>query len=306
MDKVAILLVLYNDAEHIPRLVESINQQTYKNIDVYAIENSVSGASVDLLKELYPNAKTFTHQGNLGFAAGNNFLAKMAFKDGADFIFILNTDMELDMSCLTELLLLFNKDVKLGGAAPIVLHGRNGIRTNEIQCYAEKIDFRTAKTVSLIAYKDYIENIDEYYEVNIIHGGASFIRKELFEKVGLFNEKNFMYGDERDFAFNINMTDYKLAVTSKAKCWHFHDRSVKNKTGYHLEYYYRLRNRHLYFIDRIMILSLVMSLLKEIFKIPIIVKWALNRRDPALIKYYYLGLFHGLIHKTGRAKIDFR
>ena len=55
-EKIAILLVLYNDELHIPKLINSIQIQLYQEFSVYAIETSISGESIKLIKEIYPKA----------------------------------------------------------------------------------------------------------------------------------------------------------------------------------------------------------------------------------------------------------
>jgi len=45
--------------------------------------------------------------------------------------------------------------------------------------------------------------------------------------------------------------------------------------------------------------------LKEIFSFPIKIKWARRVAGNKLIKYYYLGIWRGLLGETGKANIDF-
>jgi glycosyltransferase involved in cell wall biosynthesis len=54
--KVAILLVLFNDENHIERLAKSIIDQSYSQISVYAFDNNSSDLSASLLLKHLPGA----------------------------------------------------------------------------------------------------------------------------------------------------------------------------------------------------------------------------------------------------------
>jgi GT2 family glycosyltransferase len=302
MKKVAILLVLYNDAEHVPKLVESLRRQTYKNIDVYAIENSVSGASIDLLKRLYPDAKTFPHLGNFGFAAGNNYLAKKAFIDGADFLFVLNTDMELSSNTIEVFINQLNIDDTIGVIGSLLMIGNS----DTIQLFGAKANFKTQKKELLFTNKKLNEIIlpDRMY-VDFLNGGSLFIIRDVYQKVGLFNEDFFMYNDEIEFAFKVKKTGYRFAVTSETLIRHYHNWNHSNSKSFALISYYRMRNRQLYFIRKKLYGYLIIDLLKELlFLIP---HFYIALRNNTLLefRYYYCGQFDGLIGKKGISNLQF-
>ncbi|MCK4956928.1 MAG: glycosyltransferase family 2 protein [Candidatus Cloacimonetes bacterium] len=303
--KVAVLLVLYNEEHHIPRLARSLNNQSYKNIQVYAIDNNSKDNSVALLKEHLPQVKLTLSDSNNGFAKGNNIIAAKAVADAVEYLFVLNTDMDLDENCIEELLNLAENDINIGGVAPVILYGKNNERTDLIQCYADNANFQTGKTSSLHAQLKFSNNkLPEQMQVNTISGGATFIKRELYEKIGLFNEENFMYGDEMDLAFRVKQQSYKLFVTKKAMCWHFHNWSKGNKQGYYFQYFYIMRNRFLFFHRYHKYKSMTIELFKELIIFPLKIRWALKRADIKLVKFYYLGILHGLLNKKGKANVN--
>ena len=100
---IAILLVFFNQAKHIPNLVNSINKQTYRNVHVFAIDNNSIDNSADLFDSLMPNASLIKSNRNNGYAKGNNKLANKALILKPEYLFILNTDMVIDKNCISEL-----------------------------------------------------------------------------------------------------------------------------------------------------------------------------------------------------------
>jgi GT2 family glycosyltransferase len=132
------------------------------------------------------------------------------------------------------------------------------------------------------------------------------IRSSVVSQIGLFNEDNFMYNDEIDLAYRLSKIKGKLIATKNAEAWHFHDWNKKNKSGYYLQYYYINRNRFLFFYRYGKYLSFIREILIELFLFPIKIRWAKKTSGLRLLKYYYLGYWHGLLNKKGKAGIEFK
>lgn len=304
--KVAILLVLFNEEKHIERLAKSILNQSYKEISVYAFDNNSVDSSASLLLKYIPNAKIIHSSENLGFAGGNNIIASEAIKNNEELLFILNTDMELDHNCISVIVEFFS-DSGVIGAGPIVFFGNEDGKTQNVQCYADKSDFSKAATNTLYKGSNLkLEELPETVFVNALHGGCFMIRSCIVSEIGLFNEDNFMYNDETDLAYRLSKINGKLIVTKNARSWHFHDWNKKNKAGYYFQYYYINRNKFLFFYRYNKYLSLIRGIMMEILLFPLKVRWARKTANIKLLKYYYLGCWHGLLNKKGRADIEFK
>ena len=114
-----------------------------------------------------------------------------------------------------------------------------------------------------------------------------------------------MYNDEIDLARRIKGSGYKIYVISTAKVWHHHNWASTNKTGYNLMYYYMMRNRILYFRKFSLISEMIIDVLMQVFKWPATLRFAIKTSGFSLFCYYYLGLFHGLLNRQGKADIKF-
>lgn len=305
--KVAILLVLFNEENHIERLAKSIINQSYKEISVYAIDNNSSDSTVSLLLKHIPGANIIRSKENLGFAKGNNIIAAKGVENNVGLLFILNTDMELEDNCIRNLVDIITEKDDVIGAGPLVYLGTENGRTKYIQCYADKSNFNNATTQTLYHGLNYsFDELPDSINVNTLHGGSFMIRSSVVSEIGLFNEDNFMYGDEIDLAYRLNKLGGRLIVTKNATVWHFHDWSKKNKSGYFLQYYYMNRNRFLFFHRYNKYISLIREALIEFILLPLKIKWAKKTAGLKLLKYYYLGDWHGLLNKKGKANIDFK
>jgi GT2 family glycosyltransferase len=306
MKKVAILFVLYNDENNIPTVIQSLKEQTYTNYEVYAIETSKSGNSIKLLGQLYPKAHCLDYKGNLGFASGNNYLADIAIKDGADFLFILNADMQLSNNTIEVFLGYFRSNNNLGVIGSVLLYGGSRIKEKTIQLFGVNANFHTQNIKHLFANVPFdSQHIPEEMQVDLVNGGSTFLSKEVYLNVGLFEPDFFMYNDEIDFACRVKEAGFKTLVTSKTNIIHHHNWDRTNLTGYYRMYYYINRNRNLYYYKRKAYVGLIIENLKGIILFPFVLKFCLKHANIRLLKYYYLGSVHGILNKKGISYVSF-
>jgi GT2 family glycosyltransferase len=59
-------------------------------------------------------------------------------------------------------------------------------------------------------------------DVDFIPGGCNFGSAQMFRKVGLQDERLFMYGDEMDFDTRVKRAGYRVAILGEARAWHEH------------------------------------------------------------------------------------
>ena len=74
------------------------------------------------------------------------------------------------------------------------------------------------------------------------------VRREVFEKVGTFDENYFLYVEDTDLCYRTNKAGFKIVVTPKSKIFHKVNNSTKNNHSL-LPLYYTTRNR-LYFAKK--------------------------------------------------------
>lgn len=305
--KVGILLVLYNSKGHLDVLIDSIKSQKNKNFSLYAISCNSERKEEQYLKKIFPSAVILPSMGNIGFAKANNTLAKQALEDGCEYLFVINPDMELSENTIEVFYNLMKSESNIGACSSVLLFGDGKKDANKIQLFGQQINFSTQNKKMLFA-NELLElaNLPDKMEIDFVNAGSLFIRSEVVNEVGLFNEDFFMYNDEIDLAYRMKKTMYKILVTSDTKIWHHHNWSKSNKKSYYFMYYYMMRNRVLFFKDHSLYRNLVIDIVKQILSLPIKVKWLTRLAGIKLVKYYYLGLWRGLLGEVGKSVIKFK
>lgn len=95
--KVAFVIVGWNNQSLLVECISSIKKQTYKNIKIIFVDNNSSDKSIDLIKNKFPDVDLVEMQKNTGFAKGNNIGIKRALEyPQISYIALLNTDAILE------------------------------------------------------------------------------------------------------------------------------------------------------------------------------------------------------------------
>jgi len=176
-------------------------------------------------------------------------------KNGADYIFILNNDTEIDSSCL----------VSLVEAAK--LHPKAGILTPKIY-YAPGFEFHQDRYtdnekgkviwyaggevdwVNILGRHFGVDEVDrgqfdKQKEVFFATGCAFLGRREVFEKVGFFDDRFFLYLEDLDFSLRAIKAGFKILFIPQAVVYHKNAVS-SGGSGSKLQNYYLTRNRLLF------------------------------------------------------------
>ena len=235
--KVSIVLVNYNGKKFIKNCIESIKEQTYNNISFVIVDNGSLDDSVEYLKTSYPAIPVIACKQNLGFAKGNNIGISYALEAGAEYILLLNVDTVIDKHLVEYL-------IKDADSQTVVIP----------KIYMDK---RMMKIWYAGGEIDYINGRSFHYgnkdngdkkEVSFACGCCALIHRNIFLKIGMFDERYYLYYEDTDFSARLKRNNIKIKYVEEAKMWHKIGGSGGQK-GELVKSYYMIRNR-LYFINK--------------------------------------------------------
>ena len=243
--KVYIVILNWNGLTDTIECIESLRRMRYPNFRILVVDNDSSDNDVELLKEAYKDyIQIFKCNDNLGYAGGNNAGIKISLEQNADFVLILNNDTTVEPDLLEELIKKYRTDNELGMVAPLINYYTDphriwsaGGRLSKIRgsgfAYSAMLETEIGKSAKVVTF---------------ISGCCMLVKKEVFQKVGLFDESFFLYIEDTDFCYRVLTEGYKLCFTPATKIYH----KVKSTTGKNsstLPLYYETRNR-LYFAKK--------------------------------------------------------
>ncbi|MDD5074042.1 MAG: glycosyltransferase family 2 protein [Candidatus Shapirobacteria bacterium] len=214
---------------------------------------------------------------NFGFAEGNNRGIKQALKNGADYIFVLNNDTEIDSSCLVSLVKAADRYSNAGILAPKIYYAP-GFEFHRDRYQKEdlgRVVWYAGGQVDWINVLGRHVGVDEVdrgqydqeKKVFFATGCAFLARREVFEQAGFFDQRFFLYLEDLDFSLRVTKEGFKIVFIPGAVVYHKNAAS-SGGSGSRLQNYYLTRNRLLFGFKhghwRIK-LFLIFDLLKTLF-----------------------------------------
>lgn len=248
MSKIGIVTVLYNSEKVLDDFFKSLDEQRFNDFSLYIIDNASSDNSLKkceyaTLHKKYP-IKIFNEKENWGIAKGNNIGISAALKDGCEYILLANNDTIFDsnvISLLYEGLL----QEKVEMAVPKILFHDLGT----IWCAGGSFSSWRGITYHRGIYKNDNGQFDRNCLITYSPTCFMLIKAEVFDKIGLMDEKYFVYYDDSDFIWRAVIENkFKLAYIYKPIVRH----KVSSCTGGSLSdfsIYYLTRN-NIYFIKK--------------------------------------------------------
>ena len=199
--KNAILILNYNGIFHlqysIPNIISYINVDT----DVIVVDNNSNDESLSYLEQ-FSELIIIKSKINLGYAGGNNLGLRYIINQGYKNVFIANNDILVCEHWINDSVNYLEKN-KLIGCMGFNIFGE--------YTKVPQSDFEQA-------IKDYTQFSSK--EVQNVPGMLILLKCEVLQRVGLFDEVMFMYGEEDDLEIRIKEVGYKIEKCN-IPIWHY-------------------------------------------------------------------------------------
>ena len=162
---------------------------------------------------------------NLGFAGGNNIGVKKALKGGASHVLIINPDVTVGKTFFKPLLDEMKKNNDLGIVAPAI---RYVVGKKIFYGLEGNMNWRTAKPTHVSLSKLPVSK--DFRRGEFVTFACALIKTEVFKKIGLIDERYFMYLEDVDFCLSTRKAAFDVGVTTRAIVDHKQSASFKKPT----------------------------------------------------------------------------
>jgi len=202
---VSVIIVNYNGKKFIKECLDSLKRLNYQNYEILFIDNASCDESLKIVRQNYPFVKIIENRVNLGFAAANNIAAQKA---KGEYLFLLNNDTKVHPDVLMELIKVISKDPTIG------------ICTCKLMSYDGKQYFHTGIGCDIFGYPVISKQV--FYA----EGSALMIKRSLFLLVGGFDPEYFMFHEDIDLAWRIQLLNYQVVPVPEAVVYHMYGGSA--------------------------------------------------------------------------------
>lgn len=224
--KVSAAIVAYkNHPDEIQKAALSFLQSQGFEKKLIIIDHSPSLALSTYFKD-WENTVYFHHPENRGFGAGHN-LAIRQIINHSDFHLVLNPDVYFDTTVLPTMVQYLSSNLKVGAMMPKIVNP-----SGELQYLAKLLPtpfdllfkrFLPATWTKRRVEKFQLKFTDYQQIMNVpyLSGCFMLLRVEVFKKIGLFDERFFMYPEDIDLSRRIH-EQYETLFFPKVRIVHSH------------------------------------------------------------------------------------
>lgn len=254
MTKIAIITLNYNGKEDTIKLLESLKLLKKDGLEmkIIVVDNGSSDGSVRAFKKDFPDVDILQTGRNLGYAGGYNKGIEYGQIWGADYYLIINNDCLIkDSSLLDELIKTLKSDDSIGLVSPKIYFapGFEFHKDRYKKSDLGKVIWYAGGHFdwdNILAHHRGIDEVDigQYDQIEqseIFSGACVLIKKEVFERVGFFNQDYFLYFEDSELGKRVEDGGFKKYYNGQVAVYH----KVSQSTGIgsSLTDYYHTRNR---------------------------------------------------------------
>lgn len=236
--RVSVIILNYNGMKFVEKCLKSVLNSNYTDFEIVFVDNASSDGSIKYVKEKFgfsPHLRLVILDKNYGFALGNNIGARHA---SGKYLLFLNIDTIVDSNWLTELTNVMKTDPSVGAAQCKLLLKDNPKLIDSVGHYMDWFGIAFVR-----GHKEEDQGqYDRVEEVFGATGAALLVRKDIFEKLGGFDEDFFMLFEEDDLCWRTWIAGYKVLYIPRAIVFH-KSGALRSKEGNYKNLFFSRRNR---------------------------------------------------------------
>ena len=195
--------------------------------EVIAVDNASTDGTPDMIAERFPQVDLTRSPKNLGFSNANIVAIK---KSTGKFVCLVNPDVRVLPGCFSKLMAYLEKNPKVGVVGPKTFNAdgtlqRSCMRAPSVWisfCRAFALDKTPLGRTPLFGGISMVDfGHDKTREVDVLNGAFLMIRRTAMDKVGLIDERFFMYGDDLDWCVRFGKAGWPVIFYPEAEIVHY-------------------------------------------------------------------------------------
>ncbi len=288
--KLSVILVNYNVCDYIELALRAL-LKAGETVDVefIVVDNASTDDSKTHLPALFPQVQFIWLEKNVGFSSANNLALKQAV--GSHVLFI-NPDTMLAENTLIECMNQFKHHPETAAIGIYMIDGNGNYLPESKRGFPDPLtSFFKLSGISRFFPKSAVVSryylghlpVDRTASVDVLSGAYMLVSKKMLDRVGGFDEKFFMYGEDIDLSIRVKKTGFKNIYLPSAKMLHFKGTSTEKDQPDYRERFYGAMTlfAEKYFSDNRFSLSLLKAAI-----------WLAKKRPASIRKKNDAGIIH--------------
>jgi GT2 family glycosyltransferase/glycosyltransferase involved in cell wall biosynthesis len=233
--RVSVVVVNYRGADDTIACLEGLSELDWPRdqLQVVVVDNASGDGSAERIAEAAPDVLLIRSEVNTGFAGGCNLGISHAT---GEFVALINSDARPAPEWLSAAVEELRRSSTVGAVASKVVDWDG----THIDFVGGSVNF-TGQGYKLEAGLADNGQFDQPKDVLFFTGSAAVIRTAVFRELGGFDESFFMFFEDVDLGWRMNLRGYRVRYVPESLVYHKHHAAIA-KFGEHREQYLLARN----------------------------------------------------------------
>jgi len=217
---VEVIVLNTNGGKHIEGCLKGLKNTKYGNLRVSVVDQNSSDGSPELIERKYRWVNLVRNKINNGFVGGCNQILR---KSKARYCVLLNDDTEQDPNWIRELVRVAEKDESIAALQPKIRSLRNKKMFEYAGAgggYMDRYGFELCRGRVFFDVEEDKGQYDDLRGVFWCCGVAMFLRMDVLKKIGYLDDDFFIYYEETDLCWRMNLAGYKQVYVPTSVVYH--------------------------------------------------------------------------------------
>jgi len=216
MKRMGVVIVTYDSARYLEACLASVFSER-PDILVVVVDNASQDGGVDDLDE---RVHLIRQESNVGFAQAANVGIRACMEEDCEEIVLLNPDTQIESGALGKMSEALWSEEKRGMVQPLITLMKDPTRVNTWG--------NRDRGLGLVMIDGYGHPVEEARSgvIEYASGACLLVKREVFEQVGLLDERFFLYFEDTEFSRRVRKLGWQIWLEVEARVRHDYERPL--------------------------------------------------------------------------------
>ncbi len=221
----SIVIVTWNVREDLRECLKSLEAEGMGAVEIIVVDNGSTDGTAEMVRREFPQVRLLINDSNFGYTKANNQGIRAS---QGKFILLLNPDTVVLPGALEALVVCAQAHPEAGIIGPKLLNPDGSLQRSARSFPDIGVGlFRNTLLGRLFPNNPFVRrylltdfNYDEVREVDWVSGAAMLVRREVFERIGLLDERFWAYCEDVDLCWRAWQAGFKVLFCPHAVIVH--------------------------------------------------------------------------------------
>lgn len=211
-----VVLATWNRRKDTLECLDSLARSDYDPLQVVLVDNGSSDGTAQEVTQRHTGVRILHNESNRGFAAAMNQGIREGLARGAEYLLLLNNDTLVAADMIRQMMA-YATQPQVGIVVPKILYHD---RPDRIWSVGARLHAWTLEKSGEARGQRDSGRWGKVLERDQVTACALLLSRELVERIGLLDERFFVYYDDADLSLRARRAGYRILLVPQARVWH--------------------------------------------------------------------------------------